>query len=344
MKKKTIKNLLTIICGLIILNSYGAATFTITTTSVPDGNVQHPYSFKLQTSNAVGAVTWSKSGGTFPQGIQLGASSGVISGSVGTFTNTANSFTITATDAAGSQAIRAYSFSFTNLQIANTNFVRTGAQTLNARDANWYDYYDLVNNMYDLPAFTAGSGVTVSKPSTWNGIAPTYTISASGGSNVTSITGIGTVTVTGSAPSYTINSTVPVIVGVGSTTVTGTFPSYTITTPEVFSGVYTPTVIAQTNIASATPHQCQYMRVGNVVTGSCYFEITASGAGSSLLRVELPISSNLDSYTLGGGGSNTVADPLIIYGQSSTDELLIGWEALSGDPHGFPFTFTYLIQ
>lgn len=323
---KTMRKLLTVLCSIIVLNSFGAATFTITSTSVPDGYVQHPYTFKLQSVNGVGAVTWSKSGGTFPQGIQLGATNGVIAGSVGTFTNTTNSFTITATDAAGSQAIRAYSFSFTNYQIANTNFVRTGAQLMNARDPNWYEYYDFVNNMYDLPAFTAGSGVTVSKPATWNGIAPTYTISA-------------TSTITAQ----------PTITGIGSTTITTGVNSYSVSTPILTTGTYTPSVVTSGNVTITQVNGSQWTRNNNIVTVSGYLEASINSAVDAVFTVSNPISTaSTEEYKLAGTASfSPVADvstSFTIYLDTGTGNATLDCQltpTFSGDPVSGVITYIY---
>lgn len=168
-------------------------TFNIITTSLPDGLCQHPYSTTLITNQASsGKIIWSKIAGTFPDGIQLNSQTGVISGSAGTFTTTIAAFTIQAVDNIGNIATRDYSITFSNFQILNTDFVKVATQIDNAKDANWFEYYDINNNNYDLPAFVAGSGIDVAKPATWYGNAPTYTITNTGALSNTSISGINT--------------------------------------------------------------------------------------------------------------------------------------------------------
>src|SRR5262249_14589005 len=54
---------------------------TITTSSLPDGSVSSSYSAALSPTRGTTPYTWSMTAGTLPDGLSLGTSSGVISGS-----------------------------------------------------------------------------------------------------------------------------------------------------------------------------------------------------------------------------------------------------------------------
>ncbi len=78
-----------------------ASTFTvnrpisITTTSLPPSANGHDYHFVLASDGGTGAITWTITSGNLPFGLQLDASSGLISGTVAGVTS---SFTVQATD------------------------------------------------------------------------------------------------------------------------------------------------------------------------------------------------------------------------------------------------------
>jgi hypothetical protein len=60
--------------------SVTAVPLAITTTSLPDGQIGMPYSTTLTSSGGTGAITWTRTAGTLPAGLQLNAGTGVISG------------------------------------------------------------------------------------------------------------------------------------------------------------------------------------------------------------------------------------------------------------------------
>lgn len=69
-------------------------------------------------------------------------------------------------------------------------------------------------------------------------------------------------------------------------------------------GTYTPTLTAVSNVAALTPNECQFMRVGNVVTVSGTLSVDpTAGATFTEFGISLPIASNLASqWQLGGTG------------------------------------------
>ncbi len=70
--------------GGALHNSGGTAGLAITTTTLPGASTTGAYSTTLVTTNAQGPVTWSLTAGALPPGLDLGASSGVISGTATT--------------------------------------------------------------------------------------------------------------------------------------------------------------------------------------------------------------------------------------------------------------------
>ena len=64
--------------------------------------------------------------------------------------------------------------------------------------------------------------------------------------------------------------------------------------PTLASGTYLPTLTGVANVAASTAYQCQWSRVGNIVTvsGKCDLDPTAPAAATQL-GIELPVASNL---------------------------------------------------
>lgn len=58
-------------------------------------------------------------------------------------------------------------------------------------------------------------------------------------------------------------------------------------------GTYTPTLTNDTNLDASTAYQCQYLRVGSKVIVSGKADVDPTAAGSTVLRISLPVASNL---------------------------------------------------
>ena len=84
----------------------GGGPLTITTTSVPQGARQVPYSVQINVTGGVPAYTFSIAAGILPPGLTLNSSSGLISGVPTTFGS--YSFTVSVRDQNGSTASRFY--------------------------------------------------------------------------------------------------------------------------------------------------------------------------------------------------------------------------------------------
>lgn len=126
--------------------------------------------------------------------------------------------------------------------------------------------------------------------------------------------------------------------------VTGTTNQY------IASGTYTPTLTSVANIASSSAVQCQWIRVGNVVHVSGWFNVTATAAAptSTVIAASLPIASNLAaSENLAGVGafntSSGVTQYATIGADTVNDRATVSYEANSAAGTTCIFTFTYLI-
>lgn len=126
--------------------------------------------------------------------------------------------------------------------------------------------------------------------------------------------------------------------------VTGTTNQY------VASGTYTPTITDSSNTGGRTAYQCQWKRVGNVVTVSGVVDVDPTlAATSTIIKITLPIASNFtNTGNLGGtafasgiAGQGAAMLPTTAYAVS--DFALMQW--ISGDVTNQPmrFSFTYVV-
>lgn len=111
------------------------------------------------------------------------------------------------------------------------------------------------------------------------------------------------------------------------------------------SGTYTPTLTNVANLAASTAYQCQYMRVGNVVTVSGKVDVDPTLATTSTqLGISLPIASNFGAAEDCAGvafASGIAAQGAAILADTTNDRAQMQW--ISGDITNQPmyFTFTY---
>jgi hypothetical protein len=117
---------------------------------------------------------------------------------------------------------------------------------------------------------------------------------------------------------------------------------------NVFSGTYTPTLTNVTNVAASTAYQCQYMRVGNVVTVSGRVNIDATTTSTNTtLGVSLPIASNFASAQNAGGSFSPSAAALsvsgVVFADATNDRASFRILIDSAAANDYYFTFTYLV-
>lgn len=127
-----------------------------------------------------------------------------------------------------------------------------------------------------------------------------------------------------------------------STSPTGTANQY------IASGTYTPTLTNVTNVAASTAYQCQWMRVGNVVTVSGQVDIDATLAASAAteLGISLPLASNFTANEHLGG--NAISDAVAslsarMRADATNDRCAVVFKAISQTNDTYSFTFTYVI-
>lgn len=116
---------------------------TITTASVPNGDIGFAYSVTLVIAGGTPSFVWSISAGALPPGLTLGASTGIISGTpttAGTY-----SFTVMVADTVGGIATKAFSITIktaptiTTTSLPNGRIFRAYSQTL-AATGGWTPY------------------------------------------------------------------------------------------------------------------------------------------------------------------------------------------------------------
>lgn len=112
-----------------------------------------------------------------------------------------------------------------------------------------------------------------------------------------------------------------------------------------FPGTYTPTLTNIANIDSTTAYQCQYIRVGNVVTVSGKIDVDPTAGASTLTRVgvSLPVASNFGASEDCGGciTSGTSADAGAILGDSTNDRAEISFTSRGTTSITMYFVFNY---
>lgn len=112
----------------------------------------------------------------------------------------------------------------------------------------------------------------------------------------------------------------------------------------VTSGTYTPTLTNMTNVAASTAYQCQYLRVGSVVTVSGKVDVDPTAAAVTELGISLPIASNFAAFQdCCGVGSDATSESAAIFADEANNRALMLWVAIVTANHGIAFTFTYEI-
>lgn len=114
----------------------------------------------------------------------------------------------------------------------------------------------------------------------------------------------------------------------------------------VASGVYTPTWTIVANLDAITGFQCQYIRVGDIVTvgGQVSIDPTA-GAVVCRARATLPIASNLASTAdcMGVVASASFGEAGAMLGDTTNDAVELFLLAVSTANHTCGFSFTYRV-
>lgn len=114
--------------------------------------------------------------------------------------------------------------------------------------------------------------------------------------------------------------------------------------PSLASGTYTPTLTNVANLDGSTAYQCQYLRVGNVVTVSGKVDIDPTlNATTTQLGISLPIASNFGAREdcAGAGACNTIAQSAAIRADFTNDRAEVDFISTTTLSSGMFFSFTY---
>lgn len=120
---------------------------------------------------------------------------------------------------------------------------------------------------------------------------------------------------------------------------------------QTLSGIYTPTMTTGANVATATPLQGIYQRVGNVVyvSGASLVTTTAAANTASQFFVSLPIVSNLATAADLSGNANrqaatgTAFSAGTVQADIAADRAQVDFNSSQTTAAGMVWTFSYII-
>lgn len=119
-----------------------------------------------------------------------------------------------------------------------------------------------------------------------------------------------------------------------------------LTAYSLTSGVYTPNLTNVANLDGSTAYQCQYMRVGSVVTVSGRVDMDATlTATVTQLDMTLPIASDLGTNDCAGVAACTTIASLSagIFAEATGNKARFQFVSVGVANDPFLFTFTYRI-
>lgn len=145
--------------------------------------------------------------------------------------------------------------------------------------------------------------------------------------------------------SYDSTPVIDGYVSVSSAGLTGS--SIALSTGAITSGTWTPTGTATSNLDSVTPSQGQYIRVGNVVSGSVLIALDPTASGRVTLGLSLPVASDLtNTYDATGiavlddGSAATIGS---VVADTSNDRLLVNIDNTATSAVNAIVSFTYQV-
>lgn len=115
----------------------------------------------------------------------------------------------------------------------------------------------------------------------------------------------------------------------------------------ITAGTWTPTLTNVANLAGSTAFQCQYLRIGATVTGSCRFSVDpTTTVTSTQLGVSLPVASNFGAVedAAGACGGEAVAgETAAVRADASNDRMEVRWQAADVTDHVVTCSFSYQV-
>lgn len=118
------------------------------------------------------------------------------------------------------------------------------------------------------------------------------------------------------------------------------------TTVVLATGSYTPTLFNTANVAASTAQVCRYMRVGDTVTVSGYFNVDPTTISTlTTIGMTLPIASNLALVgDVGGAASSTTSESWSIYADTAGEVATLTTLVNTAAAHDVTFCFQYVIK
>jgi hypothetical protein len=115
----------------------------------------------------------------------------------------------------------------------------------------------------------------------------------------------------------------------------------------IVSGVYTPELENLTNLDSSTARQCQWLRVGPLVTVYGQVDVNPTAIAATQLKMSLPLPSTFDTAFDCNGllveqGSPGVVGTIVR--EASTTHALLSWTPTHANSRTLIFHFSYLIK
>ena len=116
---------------------------------------------------------------------------------------------------------------------------------------------------------------------------------------------------------------------------------------ELAAGVYTPALTNVANLDASTAYECQYLRVGNVVTVSGRVDVDpTAGATSTQLGIALPLASNLGAPEDCAGAafaSGVASQGAAVLGDAVNNRAQMTWVSADVTNQAMYFTFQYQV-
>jgi len=138
-----------------------------------------------------------------------------------------------------------------------------------------------------------------------------------------------------------------IVTTTGTQTLTNKTFSDNISAANLLSNTYTPTITNISGLSASTASVLQYCRVGNFVTVSGRFSLTASGAGAVAVRINVPVASAFAGVQqLGGTGvSDDIGANVPGYWSANVSPAEARFQYVAPDTFArvFYFQFSYLI-
>jgi hypothetical protein len=112
------------------------------------------------------------------------------------------------------------------------------------------------------------------------------------------------------------------------------------------SGTYTPTLTNITNLDTSTAYQCQYMKVGTVVTVSGKVDVNPTAGASTQLGLSIPIASNFAASEDCAGSafaSGIAGQGAAILADVVNNRAIMQWVSVDTTNQAMLFSFTYRV-